>query len=283
MGGGTSCKLAPTRPTKTWKIISFGLFCTLVPCKTKINKRINLMTADPKISWGKIFVFYAIAFTISGLFNSGFLTPQYQKLTAGLLTSDWAFLPAGIGTLIAALIAYRIDRKLKRTISLLGNDHLKNILIAIVPTIVFTAIGIYKDDSTNAHFYGLAFSFIALLYAVTEEIFWRSYLLDALRPLNRIVSSLVIGLLWWAWHFRFDTQFDITWFLLICLVSSFLLCRFADETRSYLTAAGLHSLIIITTSDGEMTKAKTIGLCLSIVIWVIIGKTWKTKEVIPET
>ena len=238
------------------------------------------MTADTKISWKKIFIFYAIAFIISGLFNSGVLTPCYQKLTTGLLIGNWAFLPAGAGTLIAALIAYRFDKKFKRTISLYGNNRLKNILIALVPAMVFTTTGLFNSNGINEHFYGFAFSCIALLYAVAEEIFWRGYLLDALRPLNRLIHSLVIGILWWGWHFRFSTGFDLTWFLLICLAGSFLLCRFADDTRSYLTAAGLHSLIIITTSGGEMPRTTTIGLCIVIITWLLIGKIWKTKEVV---
>jgi membrane protease YdiL (CAAX protease family) len=146
-----------------------------------------------------------------------------------------------------------------------------------VPAVVFTIIGIYKSSSINEHFYGFVFSIIALLYAVTEEIFWRGYLLDALRPLDKIAYSLVIGILWWAWHFRFNSRFDFTRFLLICLISFFLLCGFTNETKSYLTAAGLHSLIIITPSDGEMSRVKITGLCVSVVIWLIIGKIWKTK------
>jgi uncharacterized protein len=237
------------------------------------------MTTETKIFWRKIILFYTIAFSISGLFNSGLLAPQYQKITNGLMIKNWSFLPAGIGTLIAAIFAFFFDRKTIRTISLLGNNRLKNVFISLVPTIVFTTIGIYNSGNINEHYYGFAFAFIALLYAITEEVFWRAYLLDALRPLKKIVYSLVIGISWWAWHFRFDTSFDFTWFLFICIVSSFLLCEFADETKSYLTAAGLHSLIILTTSEGEMTQAKAIAFCVSIGLWLVVGKFWKTKNI----
>ncbi|MBN9293263.1 MAG: CPBP family intramembrane metalloprotease [Flavobacteriia bacterium] len=238
------------------------------------------MTENSKISWGKLLLFYTIAFVLSGLFNSGLLTPYYQKMTDGLLIKDWAFLPAGIGTLIAVSIAFLLDRK-DRTITLLGNNSVKNIIISLVPVLVFTIIGVYNDSRVNNHYYGFVFSSVALLYALTEEIFWRGYLLDSLRPLKKIKYSLLIGIAWWAWHFRFDTSFGLTWFLLICIVSSFLLCQFADETKSYLTAAGLHSLIIITTSEGEMTQTKSIGLFISVGLWLIIGKFWKTKRVHP--
>jgi len=235
------------------------------------------MTIHSKVSWGRISLFYAIAFAISGLFNSGFLTPLYRKLTVGLIIESWSFIPAGIGTLVAALLAFKFDKRLKRSITLLGNDKMKNIVIAIVPAIVFTAIGLSNNNHINEHYYGFAFSLITLIYAVTEEIFWRSYLLDALRPINKFIYSLIIGILWWAWHFRFYTSFDFTVFLLICIVSSILLCQFANETKSYLTTAGLHSLIIMTTTEGEMTRPKITGLCISILLWLIIGRFWRKK------
>jgi len=236
------------------------------------------MAINSKIPWGRVFLFYAIAFSISGLFNSGYLAPLYQKLTNGLIIKNWSFLPAGIGTLVAALFAFRFDKSLNHTITLFGNSNIKNIVISFVPILVFATIGINNDSHMNEHSYGLAFSFIALIYAVTEEIFWRSYLLDVLRPANKIIYGLTIGTLWWAWHFRFNTSFDFTWFLLICIASTFLLCQFANETKSYLTAAALHSLIILTTMNGEMTKPKTIGSGISIGLWLFIGKYWKREK-----
>jgi hypothetical protein len=234
-----------------------------------------------KIQWGRIAIFYVIAFTVSGLFNSGFLTPLYQKLTHGWLIGKWTFLPAGIGTLMAACIAFQLDREHHKTITLLGNDPIKNIATAIVPVVVFTIIGLATDTSINKNGYALVFSIIALLYATSEEIFWRSYMLDALRPTGKMGYSMVIGILWWGWHFRFSTAFDFTGFLIICVFSTFLLCQFAEETKSYLSAAGLHSLIIITTSDGEMTRSKITGMVLSILLWLAIGKFWKGKVTVP--
>jgi hypothetical protein len=64
-----------------------------------------------KTPWEKIILFYTIAFVVSGLFNSGLLTSQYKKITDGLLIRNWSFLPSGIGTLIAAIIAFVCDRK----------------------------------------------------------------------------------------------------------------------------------------------------------------------------
>ncbi len=238
---------------------------------------------NSQIDWVKIAIFYALAFSLSGIFNSGLLTTYYENWTNGILIQKWPFLPAGFGTLIAALLSFKFDRNLKRTVTLLGNNILKNISICLVPVLVFTVIGVSNNNAINVHYYGLSFSFVALLYGLSEEIFWRSYLLDSLRPLKKSSYSLVIGILWWAWHFRFANGFDFTGFLFICVASSFLLCQFANETKSYLTAAGLHSLIIVTTSEGEMTLAKTLSMCICIALWLLIGKLWKTKDTLMES
>jgi len=237
------------------------------------------MTKEKKISWGKIILLYSIAFSISGLFNSGFLTSKYQKIAEGLIIQNWAFLPAGIGTLIAAIFAFMFDKKTIRTITFFGNNKFRNILISIIPILVFTTVGIIKGSNIGKHYYGFIFASFSLIYALTEEMFWRGYMLNALLPLKKLTYSLIIGIAWWAWHFRFQSSFDFTWFLLICIGGSFLLCQFANETKSYLTATGLHSLIIITTSEGKMTQTKMIGLSISIVLWLVIGKFWKIKNV----
>lgn len=87
-----------------------------------------MATVHTKVAWGRLFIYYLIAFVVSGLFNSGVLTPLYQKLTNGLIIKNWSFLPAGIGTMAAALIAFKFDKKLNRTITLLGNNNKKTIL-----------------------------------------------------------------------------------------------------------------------------------------------------------
>jgi uncharacterized protein len=222
-----------------------------------------------KVNLFYISSFYILALAISGLFNSGLLTQTYRTITAGYLIADWPFLPAGIGTLIAAILAFKFDKNLVRTVTLLGNDKLKNIAIALAPLLVFSIIGY-----SNSRYYGFVFSAVALIYAMTEEIFWRNYLKTALEPIGKNFSYLLIGIMWWAWHLRFNTTFDMTAFLLICIVSSYILCRFTENTKSFLTTAGLHSLIIITTT-GEFDNSKIIACAAVFLIWISIGKWWK--------
>jgi uncharacterized protein len=230
---------------------------------------------DSKIKWHLVVIFYVVAFSISGLFNSGFLTSYYHSLTKGFFLSNMTYLPACLGTLIAATLAILLDKSLIRTINFFGNSSIKNIAIAITPFIVFSFIGLNNDYQINRHYFAFLFAGINLIYAVLEEIFWRGYLQDALRQLSAKFRFLLIGILWWAWHFRFNTTFDFTAFLLICIAGSFLIGLFTEKTKSYFAAGGLHCLIILLTNSGELTKEKMIAGGITILIWLVIGKWWK--------
>jgi membrane protease YdiL (CAAX protease family) len=232
-----------------------------------------------KIKWQFVAIFYLLAFCISGLFNSGFLIPFYQTLTFGYLISDLTYLPACIGTLLAAMLVPIIDKSHKRTIDFLGNNHIKNIATALAPVLAFSVTGLDNSDGYNSHLFAFAFTSVNLTYAVFEEIGWRGYLQDALRPIKEKYSFFIIGILWWAWHFRFNTTFDFTIFPLICIGGSYLIGQFTEKTKSYFTAGGLHCLIILLTNSGDITKSKMIAGGLTILIWVGLSK-WRKPEAV---
>jgi hypothetical protein len=231
-----------------------------------------------KIKWHFIVIFYVVAFSVSGLFNSGFLTHYYQTLTKGVFLSTMTYLPACLGTLVAATLAILLDKSILRTISFLGNSSIKNIVIAITPFVVFSFIGLDNDYQINRYYFAFLFAGMNLIYAVLEEIFWRGYLQDALRQLAAKYRFLLIGILWWAWHFRFHTTFDFTVFLLICIAGSFLIGQFTEKSKSFFAAGGLHCLIILLTNSGVLTIEKMIAGGITILIWAIIGKWWKSLD-----
>lgn len=230
-----------------------------------------------QITWHFVAMYYLVAFAISGLFNSGFLTAYYQALTKGLFIADLTYLPAGFGTLIAALFVLRLDKAHIRSITFLGNAPLRNTAIAIIPLIVFSIVGLDDGDTTYRYSFALSFAAINLVYATMEEIGWRGYVQDALRPLAETYRFVLIGILWWAWHFRFSTAFDFTLFPLICIGGSFLIGKFVEESKSYFTAGGLHCLVILLSYAGGSTNSKMIAGGLTIAIWLGIGKWWLPK------
>jgi hypothetical protein len=225
-----------------------------------------------KINWLYIGIFYVIAVGIAAPFNANLLSARYISFTKGYLISDWTYLPACLGTLTAAGLLFIIDKKTIRTISFLGKNTLPNLLVAFTPILVFTLIGVENEHGKDIHYFGFVFALVSLVYAVGEEIAWRGYLQDALRPLNQNIRYVLMGIMWWAWHWRFQQFSDLTIFLAICVAAAFLIGKIAEDTKSYFCAAGLHSLVILTTNSGPLTKPKIIGLIITILIWIGIGK-----------
>jgi uncharacterized protein len=237
----------------------------------------DLLIQNDKIKWRFVAIFYLVAFTLSGLFNSGFLTSYYQTLTKGYFISDLTYLPACLGTLIGSVLVLIIDKSHKRTIFFLGNYHLKNVTIAIVPVAAFSITGLENNYGQNPNLFALSFASLNLIYAVSEEVGWRGYLQDALRPVKEKFRYIIIGILWWFWHFRYHTTFDFTVFPLICIGGSFLIGKLTEKTKSYLAAGGLHCLIILLTNSGDMTHSKMIAGGFTILIWLGIAIWWNPE------
>ncbi len=235
-----------------------------------------------RLTWLMPALAYALAFILSAPFNSGLLERDFISISAGWLPAALAFIPAGLGTLIAALIFNRANHGTGRTVTFAGQDKYKNIVIALVPVAVFSLTGIQGRGQEHVHLYSLFFGTVALLYATSEEIFWRGYLQDALQGIGRNKAYILTGILWWAWHFRFTTLFDLTAFAGICIISAILLGSFANATKSYFASAGLHALVIITTTGGTFTGMKITGMVLTILIWLAIGKWWKAGKTNPD-
>lgn len=238
----------------------------------------QLLNKPSRINWAHVVLYYIIAVLIAAPFNTGFISSYYSKLTEKYLISEWTYLPACIGPLIGASIIFFLQKKHKGNITFLGNAMLKNILISLTPLIVFSIFGIENNQYKNNHYFGFVYAGVSLIYGIGEEIGWRGYLQDALEPLNKNIRFLLIGIMWWAWHCRFQNSFDWTIFLLVCVGGSFLIGKFANDTQSFFCAAGLHSLIIITTNSGEMTNSKLFAGVLVIIIWVAIGRFGKFKN-----
>lgn len=241
-----------------------------------MNKHLQLLLSEPR--WNVIIPSYLIAWSFALVSRLDVAEHWYFSLTNGTIFQQWTFLPAGLGTVFAVLFARRFDTTTPKTITIIGNHWLKNTIITIVPASVFTGFGISHSYGLDAHGYAGIFALTVLIYAVCEEIYWRGYLQDALRSIGSKSAVLIIGMLWWAWHLRFSSIFDWTGFLLICVGSTFLLYKFANETQSTLTTAGLHSFIILTTNGTAGGNSILYPSILTIALWISIAVFWKPAK-----
>ncbi|SDS40597.1 CAAX protease self-immunity [Formosa sp. Hel1_31_208] len=231
-----------------------------------------------KIDWKNIILFVLIAFGISYPVQQGYLTDFFLSFTKNSFISESEYLLAGFSTLIAAIVVLTFHQNLSKRITILGDDKIKNALILVLPIIAFSISGLNNNFGMNESFYGFAFALINTIYAFTEEFGWRRYLQNALEGLNKNLKYIFIGVIWWIWHLRFETQFDIFIFPLICICGGFLLGKLADDTGSILPVTAMHTLIILTTNSGIFGINEIMGIGIVILGWILIELLWKRKK-----
>jgi membrane protease YdiL (CAAX protease family) len=151
-------------------------------------------------------------------------------------------------------------------------------LIALLPIFSFSIFGLENSFGINTHYFGFIYAFINVIYAFLEEFGWRKYLQNALEGVNVHFKYILIGVIWWLWHLRFITQFDLFIFPLICIIGGYLLGKLTDDTKTMLPAVMLHTLIIILSNSGPLTTGKIAGTILTVIGWFVIEKVWKRKK-----
>ncbi len=234
-----------------------------------------------KPNWKYISLFLVLALGISAPIHLGYLDEAYKTFTQNLLIKNWVYIVAGLGPFIAGLITILLQKNLSNRITFWGGQRLKNILIALLPVLSFSIVGLENSDEINIHYYGFIYAFINVLYAFLEEFGWRRYLQNALEGINKNWKYIIIGIIWWIWHLRFETPFDLYIFPLICIGGGYLLGKLTDDTKSIIPVATIHTLAILLTNSGEVTVNKMVGAGLVIVGWLIIEQLWKRKKTNP--
>lgn len=228
-----------------------------------------------KIYWKYIILFTLIALGLSYPVQKGHLNELFNSYTKDTILLESSYLMAGLSTLIAATIVLLFHKDLSNRITIFGDDKIKNSLILCLPIITFTLVGLNNNLEMNKSLYGFTFASLNTVYAFAEEFGWRRYLQNALEGINKYLKYLLIGVVWWIWHFRFETQFDIFIFPLICIGGGFLLGKLADDTKSILPITCMHTLIILTTNSGNFGKNEIMGIGIVILGWVSIEQICK--------
>jgi len=227
-----------------------------------------------KPNWKYISLFIILAIGISAPVHLGYLDKLYKETIGIPLIEDMVYLLAGFGPLLAGLILLFLNKNVSNQITIFGKDRIKNILISILPVFTFPIFGLENSYGINIHLYALIYAFINVVYAFLEEFGWRRYLQNSLEGINKDWKYILIGTIWWIWHLRFETQFDLFIFPVICIGGGYLLGKLADTTKSVLPIVTIHTLIILLTNSGAITINKVIGVGLTIVVWVLIEQIW---------
>lgn len=183
------------------------------------------MTPERKRILISILVFYVIAVAIRAAAMQ--ITPP-STLGFMFLLRGWA---EGLGPCIGALAAVILcGRKFFCSIS--GESIIKSIISVVIPFCVCAVL------DWKLSFMLLGFIF----YSFLEEVGWRGYLQGELRDKPELVSSLVIGSMWFFWHLRLQISLGSLVFLIILVLGSWGIGRIAKDTHSLMACACFHTL-----------------------------------------
>lgn len=229
---------------------------------------------EKRINWISVLLFYFISLTIA------WSALHYFK------GSNWSGLK-GLGPLIGGLVVLGIWKNQNRQFSIWGNRPLKSLIALLIPLGLALIIGIRQTDFfSNIHVNGIAMAALGLAYAFAEEYGWRGYLQEALLPLGLKKSALLIGVLWYFWHFTWlNSQTNISnelSFLAICLFGSWGMAVTAVKTQSIIVPACLHFVFNLF----GVLQFKSIELAipvLAIAAWVYLVQHWNEPAAKIET
>ncbi|MFT7628246.1 MAG: membrane protease YdiL (CAAX protease family) [Ulvibacter sp.] len=242
------------------------------------------------INWKRIGLFLLIAITISNIFRFDVfeLKPELEQLPTWIFILT-TFLLEGSGVIIGALIVIPLlKRHRKIEITLFGTSKSKGLLMAIIPIIILTIIGVKNEFDLDSHLYGFIAITTTLIYCIMEEYGWRGYLQEELKTLKPWLKYSIIGLIWYLWHLTFLTKAtfgDNLFFLAMMIFGSWGIGQVAESTKSILASACFHLIIQIMMfnaliKDGIDGKEKLIILGASVALWFVIIKKWEKEETI---
>lgn len=188
-----------------------------------MKKRVNIAA---------IALFYLVAITLRYIaVKTDLLSPIENAYLQILLR--------GVGPALGALAAVAIF-KIPLNISLKGiYEHavLPFAVYWLLPAFLISTVYFYIDGS-----FPILLMFTVLVYGLLEEIGWRVFLQEQLKPLPKFYSILIIVVLWFAWHLNFELSSGNLLFLGILFFGTWGIGKVYDKTRSLLAIAGVHSL-----------------------------------------
>jgi membrane protease YdiL (CAAX protease family) len=245
------------------------------------------------INWKRVIIFLLIAITISNIFRFDIfeLKSTLEKLPTWIFILTSVLLE-GSGVIIGALIGISLLKKKRKTeITLFGTSKSKSLIMAVIPIIILTIIGVKNDFELNSHLYGFIAIIITLIYCIMEEYGWRGYLQEEFKILKPWKKYLLIGFIWYLWHLTFLTKASVgdnIFFFGMMVFGSWGIGQVAASTKSILASACFHLIIqimmfnalIINGIDGT---EKLIIILVTVALWFVIIKKWEKENTMANT
>lgn len=250
----------------------------------------NKLKSQYKVNWRSVAFYYLVACAFSWPFFwwrdihseswSSWRIPFVTLNSPLTFILKTAIIMWGPG--VAAILSLVIFRKTHhRTITFWGTSVSRSLAFYFVPIIFALIVGVPMPDGSVNRLGTMALGVVTLFTMLGEELGWRGFLQDALRPLSPIKRYVLIGVLWEFWHFTNRTSHGslkhIVLFLAIFyplgIILSWLFGEATERGKSLLIAVTLHAWFdIVFTFPNTRTY---IAVGLSIIFWILLLLSWK--------
>ncbi len=240
---------------------------------------------ENSIDFKRLFLFLIISISVSNVFRFDIFSID-KSLEKLLPTWIYLLLTAfleGSGVFIGALISiYLLSKQRGIEISLHGTSRNKGLLMAVIPILLLTIIGVKNEQGLNPHLYGFFAVSGSFIYCILEEFGWRGYLQEEFKNQNPIKRYLLIGFIWYFWHLAFlgnSTVYDNLFILGMMILGSWGIGKIVELTKSIVASACFHLIIQIMTfnsliKNGIDLTQKLLILVISILLWIILLRKW---------
>jgi membrane protease YdiL (CAAX protease family) len=189
---------------------------------------------------------------------------------------------------IAALVCSRLFRASHvRTTTLTGGVWQRSLAFYFLPLTALAIAGIRMQEMGPGivHAMVLALAVVGLINVLGEELGWRGFLQDALRPLPRPARYVLIGLIWAGWHFTnlFASREGaalwtyLAWYLPLTIALAAVIGEATDRSRAVLVAVTLHAWVdLLWEFPGTSTY---VVFAASIPYWGWMLWTWPNRRI----
>ncbi|WDF70300.1 CPBP family intramembrane metalloprotease [Sphingobacterium oryzagri] len=222
-----------------------------------------------KPNYVAIIVFYILAIALRYISNkTALLSTVPNEIIRIVLQGAGPAIGAGIAMLIF---------KIKPVLSLKGNYNtlIVPILLYWFSPIALITVVQYLSNGSIA----VISVFSILLYGLLEEVGWRGFLRQQLKPLPAWINIFIVATLWFVWHLNFELTSANLFFFGILLLGSWGIGKVADSTQSLLAVAAFHSLNNFFMQLNGTKIAILLALLLLWVLHLINKKKQKAKIV----
>jgi uncharacterized protein len=251
-----------------------------VDAAVRFQRQVWAVTSEsrPSPDWRAVAVFLVLACAWSWpLFWLRDMLPDSYRALPLPYPLKTALLMWGPG--IAALICLRLfGSRHRRTITVGGNAPWHAVLFYVVPMLALAVVGIESAEFGGAaHAMVLVLAVIGFVNVLGEELGWRGFLQDALRPLGRVQRYLLIGLMWAAWHFTnlfahrdgAELWIYLAWYLPLTVALSALIGEATDRSRAVIVAVTLHAWMNLLFEFGSPGTYAVFGCAVAFWSWML--------------